>query len=92
MEGREAEFYEARITALSEDNESLQSQHDELTRTNSVSKEQISKLMKEKASWQEKYMQLVAKRPREEDSEPEPAKRISEDRSVPAPVDLFESF
>jgi hypothetical protein len=41
-EEREAELYEARITALSEDNENLQSQHDELTRTNSVSKEQIS--------------------------------------------------
>ncbi len=66
-------------------NENLQSLHDEPTRTNSVSKEQISKLTKKKASWQDKYMQLVAKRPREEDSEHVSAKRVAEDRPEQSP-------
>ena len=82
----ESELLEARITALSEDKANLQSQHDELTRTNCANKEQIIKLKKEKASWQVKYMQLMTKRPREEDSEPESAKRIAEDRPIPAPA------
>jgi hypothetical protein len=86
MEEREAELYEAKITALAEDNENLQSQHDELTRTHNVSKEQISKLLKEKASWKEKHLQLMAKRPREEDSEPVSAKRVAEDRPDSTPV------
>jgi hypothetical protein len=70
----ESELLEARITALQENNEDLQSQHIELKRTNSANKEQIRRLMKEKASWQDKYMQLVAQRPREEGANPEPAK------------------
>jgi hypothetical protein len=51
---REAELYEARITALSEDNENSQSQHDELTKIHNASKEQISKLMKSSTNWREK--------------------------------------
>jgi hypothetical protein len=65
-EEREFELYEARIAALSEDNESLRSQLDELTRTHSANKEQISTLLKGRVSWQKKCLQLMAKRPREE--------------------------
>jgi hypothetical protein len=82
----EAELYEARITALSEDNENLQSQHDELTRIHNASKEQISKLLKSSANWRGKYLHLMAKRPREEGVEPESAKRAAEDRPDSAPV------
>jgi hypothetical protein len=82
----EAELYEARITALSEDNENLRSQHDELTRIHNASKEQISKLMKSSANWREKYLHLMAKRPRVEGEEPVPAKRTAEDRPDSTPV------
>jgi hypothetical protein len=72
--------------ALQENNEDLQSQHVELKRTNSANKEQISRLMKKKAPWQDKYIQLVAKKPREEGADPEPAKRAVADRPDPAPA------
>jgi hypothetical protein len=83
---REAELYEAKITALSEDNENLQSQHDELTRTHNASKEQISKFLKARASWREKCLQLMTNRPRENGMEPVSAKRAAEDRPDSAPV------
>ena len=70
---REAEIQilEEKITALSEDNEHLKSHHDELARTNTTNKEQIIKLLKEKASWQDKCMQLMEKKHSDEDLEPE---------------------
>jgi hypothetical protein len=68
-EEREFELYEAKITALSEDNESLQSQLSELTRTHNASKEQITKLQEGRTKWQQKCRSMMAKRPREEDVE-----------------------
>ena len=84
-EEREAEILEAKITVLSEDNELLRSQHDELARTNNENKDQIAKIMSEKAAWQDKLMQLMAKRPRDRDSEPGSSKRVVEERSNSAP-------
>jgi hypothetical protein len=74
-EEREFELYEAKISALSEDNESLQSQLSELTRTHNASKEQITKLQEGRTKWQQKCLSMMAKRPREEDIEPGLAKR-----------------
>jgi hypothetical protein len=76
---------EAKITVLSEDNDTLRSQHDELARTNKVNKDQITKLKREKATWQDKCMQLMAKRHRDGDSEPGSSKRVVEERSNSAP-------
>jgi hypothetical protein len=85
-EEREFELYEAKITAQSEDNESLQSQLSELTRTHNASKEQITKLQEGRTKWQQKCLSMMAKRPREEDVEPGLAKRAAENHPDPAPA------
>jgi hypothetical protein len=85
-EEREVELYEARITALSEDNESLQAQLGELTRTHNASKDQIVKLQEGRTKWQRKCLTLMAKRPREDDVGPGSAKRAAENRPNPEPA------
>jgi hypothetical protein len=82
----EAELLEAKIVVLSEDNTNLKAQHEELARTNNMNKEQVITLLKEKVLWQEKCLQLMLKRPRDEDEQPESAKRTAEDGPKPAPV------
>jgi hypothetical protein len=85
-EEREVELYEARITALSEDNESLQAQLSELTRTYNASKDQIVKLQEGRTKWQQKCLTMMAKRPREENVGPGSAKRAAENRPDPEPA------
>jgi hypothetical protein len=80
-EENESELLEAKLVMLKENNEDLQAQRDELKRANTSNNEQISKLMKEKAAWQKRFMDLAAtKRPREESAEPGPSKRATGDR------------
>jgi hypothetical protein len=50
-EESESKLLEARLVMLEENNEDLQTQRDELKRTNTSNNEQISKLMKGKAAW-----------------------------------------
>ncbi len=85
-EERWVELYEARITALSEDNESLQAQLSELTRTHNASKDQIVKLQEGRTKWQQKCLTMMAKRPREDDVGPGSAKRAAENRPDPEPA------
>jgi hypothetical protein len=83
----DSELLEARLVMLEENNEDLQAQRVELKRTNTSNNEQISKLMKEKAAWQKRFIELAAtKRPREEGADPEPSKRAAGDRPDQSPA------
>ena len=83
----ESELLEAKLVMLEENNEDLKAQRDELKRTNTSNNEQINKLMNEKAAWQKRFMDLAAtKRPREENEESVPSKRVTGERPDPSPA------
>jgi hypothetical protein len=82
-EERAAEVLGHMITVLKEDNEELRSERDDLEKTNIGAQKLVAKLKGEKASWQEKYLNLLEgnKRPRDEEPGTSDAKRCSDTKS-----------
>jgi FtsZ-binding cell division protein ZapB len=54
-----AEVLSHRITVLKEDKEELKSERDDLAKANVGAQKLVAKLKGEKASWQEKYLNLL---------------------------------
>jgi hypothetical protein len=79
-EEHEAEFLSSKITMLKENDEGMRSERDELEKANIGTQKLMSTLKEEKASWQDKYFNLLEgnKRPRDDDLELTEAKRRSE--------------
>jgi hypothetical protein len=86
-----AEVLGHRITVLKEDNEELRSERDDLVKANIGAQKLVAKLKGEKASWQEKYLDLLEgnKRPREkEEPDTSDAKRRSDTKSSCTSLDI----
>ncbi len=88
-----AEVLSHRITVLKEDNEELKSERDDLAKANVGAQKLVAKLKGEKASYQEKYLNLLEgnKRPRDEEPDTSDAKRRSDARSPSTSLDSASS-
>jgi len=78
-----AEVLGHKITVLTEHNEELRTERDDLEKANLNAQKLVAKLKEEKASWQNKFLNLLEgnKRPREEDTLEEASSR-SKHKSV----------